>query len=160
MRYKYLVFVFAFLLPVSCLKAQDSTALFFNAARANDLKTLKGFLDKGFNVNTKNHYGVTALTFASDKGNLEAVNLLLERGADPNLKDSFYGETPLGWAIYKKNSRIIISMINHGGDVKNEDVLMGAASNGLSEVVKVMLDKGAPGAGDLLLYSVGSVTDR
>ncbi len=156
MRYKYLVFVFAFLLPVSCLKAQDSTALFFNAARANDLKTLKGFLDKGFNVNTKNHYGVTALTFASDKGNLEAVNLLLERGADPNLKDSFYGETPLGWAIYKKNSRIIISMINHGGDVKNEDVLMGAASNGLSEVVKVMLDKGAPGAGDLLLYSVGS----
>jgi len=138
------------------LQAQDSTAVFWSASRANDVKTLREFLDKGFDVNAKNHYGVTALTFAADKGSLEAVTLLLERGADPNLKDSFYGETPLGWAIYKKNSGIVKCMINHGGNIKNEDMVMGAAGSGLADVVKLMFEKGAPGAENVLMASIAN----
>ena len=155
MRIRNLFLILVILSRVTLLQAQDSTEMFFRAARTNDVKTLKEFLDKGFDVNTKNHYGVTALNFAADKGNLEAVNLLLERRADPNIKDSFYGDTPLGWAIYKKNSPVIISMINHGGDIKNEDIVMTAAGSRLTGVVKVMLDKGAPGAGNVLLASLG-----
>ena len=144
---------------ISTLMAQDQQReLFFNAALANDVKTLKEFLDKGIDVNAVNRYGVTALFFAIDKGNLAAVDLLLEHGADPNLKDSFYGETPLGWAIYKKNTPILKSMINHGGDLKNEDLVLGAAGEGLIEVVKLMLEKGAPGA-EKIVYSAISSND-
>jgi ankyrin repeat protein len=78
------------------LSAQEQQELFWKAAKANDTESLKAFLDKGMDVNIKNHYGCTALSFAVDKGNQEAVDLLLKKGADPNLKDSFYGETPLG----------------------------------------------------------------
>ena len=150
-------FAVGFLFWSMILLAQDQQQeLFWNAARSNDVKSLKEFLDKGMDVNVKNHYGVTALSLASDKGNLAAVELLLERGADPNLKDSFYGETPLGWAIYKKNTAIIRSMINHGGDLKNEDLVLSAAGEGLTEVVSLMLSKGAPGAEKVAYSAIGS----
>ena len=154
MCFRNLILIIILLSLTMCLQAQDSTEVFWNASRANDVKTMKAFLDKGFNVNTKNRYGVTALTFAADKGNLEAVSLLLERGADPNLKDSFYGETPLGWAIYKKKNEIIKCMINHGGDISNAELVMGAAGAGLADVVKLLLEKGAPGAENVLMASI------
>jgi len=156
MQFRNLFLLLVVLMITTSLHAQVNSELFWKAARANDIKTLKEFLDNGFEVNTKNHYGVTALTFAIDKGNLEAIILLLERGADPNLKDSFYGETPFGWAIYKKNSEIIKYMINHGADFKNEEVVMGAAGSGLGDVVKLMLEKGAPGAENLLMAAIGN----
>ncbi|MCX6305022.1 MAG: PQQ-binding-like beta-propeller repeat protein [Bacteroidetes bacterium] len=137
------------------LRAQEEQKeLFFRAARANDVKSLKEFLDKGMDVNAKNRYGVTALFFAMDKGNLAAVDLLLDHGADPNIKDTFYGDTPLGWAIYKKNIPVLTSVINHGADLKNEDLVLGAAGEGLAGVVNLMLDKGAPGAAKVLFYAI------
>ena len=145
------------ILGTFALQAQNQQQeLFFKAARANDVNSLKEFLDKGMDVNVKNRYGNTALFFAIDKGNLAVVDLLLERGADPNLKDSFYGETPFGWAIYKKNTPILKSIINHGGEIKNEDLVLGAAGEGLTEIVKLMLDKGAPGAEKIVSLAASS----
>ncbi|MCX6252129.1 MAG: ankyrin repeat domain-containing protein [Bacteroidetes bacterium] len=138
----------------SSLFAQDNTELLLKAAKSNDIKAMNELLDKGVDVNAKNHYGVTALFFAIDKNNLETVMLLLERGADPNLKDSFYNETPFGWAIYKKNQVIINAMIDHGADIKDENMVNTAAELGLSLVVVHLLEKGAPGAGNLLLMSI------
>ena len=152
MNPRYIFFSIVLILCSFVLPAQDQQELFWKAAKTNDIKTLKEYLDKGIDVNVKNHYGVTALTYAADKGNLEAVDLLLERGADPNLKDSFYGETPLGWAMYKKNQAIVKSMINHGGDIKNPDLLITAADLKLNDVVRLMLEKGAPGA-DIVVSS-------
>lgn len=140
----------------STLWAQNQQELFWKAAKANDTVQLKEFLEKGTDVNVRNHYGCTALTFAADKGNQEAVDLLLRRGADPNLKDSFYGDTPLGWAIYKKNPGIIKSMINHGGDMKNEDLVINAADARLTDVVKLMLQKGAPGAEKVVFSAISN----
>jgi outer membrane protein assembly factor BamB len=156
MNFRKIFLILLFLFLSVGLSAQDNIELFWKAAKSNDVKTLKELLDQGIDVNVKNHYGLTALTFATDKGNLEAVNLLLENGADPNLKDSFYNDTPLGWAIYKKNNPIIISMINHGGDVKNENNVMSAAWAGLTDIVRLMLDKGAPGAGNVLLTAIAN----
>ena len=45
------------------------------------------------------------------------MTLLLERGADPNKKDSFYGATPFNWA----------------------------ANEGHVQVARLLIDKGAPG---------------
>jgi ankyrin repeat protein len=69
------------------------------AARKGDAAVVKKLLDEGVDVNTKYRYGATALSYASDRGHLDVVKLLLDRGADVHVKDTFYGATPLTWAV-------------------------------------------------------------
>ncbi len=128
------------------LRAQDQNERFFKAAKSNDIKTLKELLDNGIDVNVKSQYGATALTFAADKSRVEAVKLLLERGANPNAEDSFYGSTPFYWAIFKGNTEIIRFLLDHGADISKPDALFAAAQSGNNEVVRIMLEKGAAGA--------------
>ena len=83
-----------------CASAQDRREEFFAAARKGDTAAVKVLLDNGVNVNAKTRYGATALSYACDKGHMEVVKLLIDRGADVNSKDTFYGEVPLGWALW------------------------------------------------------------
>src|SRR4029453_8702571 len=69
-----------------------------DAARKGDATMVKQLLDEGVDVNTKFRYNATALFYACDHGHLEVVKVLLGRGADMNVKDSFYGFTPLALA--------------------------------------------------------------
>jgi ankyrin repeat protein len=39
-------------------------------------------------------------------GNLEMVRLLLELGADPNVRDPTHNSTPLGWARYNGQTEV------------------------------------------------------
>src|SRR5437016_14126272 len=101
------------LFPLSS-SAQDGNEEFFAAARKGDVAAVKAFLDKGVDVNTKTRYGATALSYACDKGHTEVVRLLLERGADPDVKDTFYGATPMGWAAPKGYTEIVKLLIDKG----------------------------------------------
>jgi outer membrane protein assembly factor BamB len=53
----------------------------WEAARSGDLARLTKALESGADVHAKTRYGVTALTFAADRGHVEIVKLLLERGS-------------------------------------------------------------------------------
>jgi len=44
--------------------------------------------------------GVTALHLAAQSGRAEAVEALLELGADPGIRDALHGGTPAGWARF------------------------------------------------------------
>ena len=55
-------------------------------------------LAAGVAVDTPFRYNRTALSFAADRGHVEVVRVLLAKGADPNATDTFYNQTPLGWA--------------------------------------------------------------
>jgi ankyrin repeat protein len=64
-------------------------------------------LDFGFDVNAFGRGDVpgeqrwqTALHTAAGKGHLDVVRLLLAAGADPNVRDSRFNGTALGWASY------------------------------------------------------------
>ena len=70
-----------------------------DAARKGDAALVKKLLDEGVDVNTKYRYGATALSYACDRGHDEVVKLLIDRGADIHVKDTFYGATPLTWAV-------------------------------------------------------------
>jgi ankyrin repeat protein len=56
------------------------------------------------------------LVLATQDESLAAVQLLLERGADVNARDSI-GETALIAAIFAKNPGIALYLVNHGADV-------------------------------------------
>jgi len=54
------------------------------------------------------------LHVAIAKGHIETVRVLLEYGADPNLKDP-QGWTPLHWALHVASSITIVHMLLEGG---------------------------------------------
>ena len=63
------------------------------------VQVLHAAFDAGVPVDTKFRYERTALSFAADRGHVDVVKLLLERGADINAKDTFYNTTALNWAV-------------------------------------------------------------
>ncbi|MHC1702632.1 MAG: ankyrin repeat domain-containing protein [Tenuifilaceae bacterium] len=142
------------MLFTSCVYAQNQNELLWKAAKNNDTKALIQLLDKGADVNAKTQYGATALMFATDKGHPEAVNILLEKGANPNIKDSFYGSTAFLWSFNKGNAEIIKNMINHGADLSTEEPLIYAVYSDLPEIAKLLIEKGAIGADKALITAI------
>jgi ankyrin repeat protein len=132
--------IFALLLSAAAI-AQNTNEEFFTAARRGDATAVKAFLDKGTDVNAKTQYGATALAYAADKGHVEVVRLLLERGADANVKDTFYGEVPIGWACTKGHTEVIKLLLDKGARGIDR-VLLSGVSLGNAAMVKVALDKG------------------
>ena len=103
----------------------------WDAARAGDAARVARALDKGADVNAKSRYA-TALTFAADKGHIDVVKLLLDRGADLNGQDTFYKFRALDMALM----------------------------NNYQHVAMLLLERGSQGAGSALMSAVRSGTSR
>jgi ankyrin repeat protein len=80
----------------------DTIALHL-AVNKQNLATIRWLLAHGIDVNAKrlmwdcNH---TALHMTIESGAVEIARLLLEAGADPNIRDDKYEATALGWADF------------------------------------------------------------
>ena len=72
---------------------------------------MAAILDKGADVNAKARYGATALFFAADKGRLETVKLLVERGAEINIEDTFYRFKPIDLALQNGHAEVGIFLL-------------------------------------------------
>jgi hypothetical protein len=84
---------------------------------------------------------------AAQRGAIEGIQLLIEKGADVNSKDGA-GETALMFACSSGNARAVQLLIERGADVKvrskrNETALGFAATAGVQASVKMLLAKGA-----------------
>ena len=118
--------------------SEEITAdVFRRAARNGELETVKRAVKAGIEIDSPSAYGATALFFACDRGHAEVVNFLLENGADPNAKDSFYNATPVTWSMMQENQDITLSLIRKGGDF--EAVLVNAVSSGDDELAKKII---------------------
>jgi outer membrane protein assembly factor BamB len=103
-------------LSVLALGAASREEALWDAAARGDAAAVRKLLDEGAPVDAKTRYGATALSFACDKGQLEVVKLLLERGADPNAKDTFYGANPLSWAAQRGAVEVARLLVEKGAD--------------------------------------------
>jgi hypothetical protein len=127
--------------------ASDKADALAAAARTGDAATVTKLLDEGVDVNSKFRYGTTALSFAADHGHLEVVKVLLARGANANVKDTFYGATPLTWAVSPAMARKpehaeIVGLLLKAGATGKEDALLTSVSSGETATVKVILAQG------------------
>jgi outer membrane protein assembly factor BamB len=86
----------------------------FAAARAGDPARVKAALDKGADVNARTRYGATALTYAADRGALDVVKLLVERGADINAVDAFYGFRAIDLALGNNHMPVVMYLLERG----------------------------------------------
>ena len=67
-------------------------------------------LDRGTHIDATppgSHWTATALHAAAGQGQRAVVELLLERGADPSIKDVRFQSTPLGWATHLGRANVI-----------------------------------------------------
>ena len=103
---------FAVLLWTTALPQQSGEAL-LDAVRAGDRARVVALLDSGISVNTANRYGVSALGFAAERGHFDIVRLLVERGADVNVVDSFYGSRPVDFALRGGHLDVAVYLLGH-----------------------------------------------
>lgn len=95
--------------------ASDLEAELIAAAAREDRAAVEKLLAEGANPSRAgDEYGNRALVRAVERGNVELVRLLLDAGADPDLKGN--GMTPLGLAALKGQARIAHMLLRAGAD--------------------------------------------
>lgn len=133
--------LFSFAIALAQTPKRELNDKFWEAVRNGDLATTTALLDQGADVNAKFRYGTTALFKASERGHLEIVKLLLARGADVTVKDTFYGATALTWALDNDHFEIVTLLLQKS-PAEAGDVLMAGVRDGKPALVKIALDSG------------------
>lgn len=91
----------------------------FDAARKGDAGVLAALLDEHpekLHVRTK-PYELSLLHLAASSGNLAAVDLLLRRGLDVNVRDKGDNTYPMHWAAANGHLEVVRRLADVGGDV-------------------------------------------
>lgn len=128
--------------PVAAQTAQQElNDQMWEAVRKGDVALVTSLLDKGAEVNAKFRYGTTALFKAAERGHTDVVKLLLARGADVSVKDTFYGATAMTWALQNNHPGAVGALLEKDAASVN-DVLTTGAREGNAELVSVALAKG------------------
>ena len=158
------ILIICFSINIFALTSKEEE--FFNAIKENQYEAqLKNLLRYKIDLNATNERGLTPLLYAIECGNERAIRVLLEykdvnieyklpnEYADyPNINkyegDSFNigGATPLMFAIFKANSKIVKQLIDKGADVKARDnegtsVFLYACSFGNGNIIRMLLVK-------------------
>lgn len=84
-------------------------------ARAGDAETLGAYVDGGVPADMTDAEGNTLLMLAAYHGQLDAVRVLLERGADPNRLNDKH-QSPLAGVVFKGEDEVVRVLLAAGAD--------------------------------------------
>ncbi|MCE9528938.1 MAG: ankyrin repeat domain-containing protein [Planctomycetales bacterium] len=119
----------------------------FDAINIDDPEALRHQLDGALRVDHSEPDGTTLLMHAAWKCRLEMVKLLLERGADIQVRDN-RGHTAVFYSVFTHSPTCLKLLAEHGGNVndtnrKGQSVLMRAVSEGSARCTQMLLQLGA-----------------
>ena len=128
------------------LLAEDQNSI-VDAAKAQDLSSLRILLDSGENANSPDSDGSIALHWAVHSDSLEMTRLLIRAGSDVNAKNR-YEVAALSLAANNGNPDMVKMLLEAGAFAntvmaENESVLMTASRTGVREVVSLLIEAGA-----------------
>jgi ankyrin repeat protein len=125
--------------------AQDGKK-FYSSIRANDLAGLKAVLDQGASPNVADNRQITPLMYAAEIGSVDAMRMLIDRGADVNAQNAF-GSTALMWSVSEPVKLRLL--LDRGAEVNSvaksgrTALIVAAFTNPSAEAVGLLLAKGA-----------------
>jgi ankyrin repeat protein len=122
------------------------------AVQQNNVALVRSLLDKGISANTKDKHGTPLLLLSVGKGYKELTKLLLNKGAEVDIKDDTR-------AISFKHKLIKGSgEISYGGAT----ALQVAAGKGYNDIVLLLLEKGADAdiSSNIIKYNVVAKQDE
>lgn len=93
------------------------------AVKISDVDRVRTLMYANVNVNEKNYAGITPLTIAAEKGNMEIIKMIVEDGKAVINDPSSYGVTPLIAAAAAGNDKVVEYLIAQGADVTAKDDL-------------------------------------
>lgn len=128
-------------------EVQRAPAL-YNAAFSGFTGVIRELLDFGASIDLTDVDLFTPLFAASQNGHLDAVNLLLERGADPSISTNESGFSPLHISCMCNHIEVAKVLLDAGTDIDklgngDETPLFIAAENDCHEVVSMLMERGA-----------------
>lgn len=114
----------------------------FQAAKDNDVATLRALRDGGADLDARDPRGYSPLMLAAYAGHVEALDWLIAEGADPNTTDHA-GNTPLMGAAFKGNIAVVERLLAAGAfrnlrNVAGLDALDFARAFGRREVADLL----------------------
>ena len=132
------------------LRGFSSQTPLYSAAYQGDLEMVQVLLAYKVDVNSRSVSGSTPLITASYEvrpQTLHVIRLLLENGANPNVRNDL-GGTPLHGASYHGDLEVVRLLLKYGADVEPEDKIgrtpfQTASAYGHHEVATLLLDQGA-----------------
>lgn len=118
------------------------------AIAQDNIEQVEKLILSGSDVNAKDkNWGLTSLQMATSRNNLEIVKLLLNAGANPNLRDES-GQTALMMTNENSSIELIQDLLKAGADVNAQDdegetALMTAAQSANLVIMQELLNAGA-----------------
>jgi RNA polymerase sigma-70 factor (ECF subfamily) len=124
--------------PDSAVMTGDAVSdAFYIACRNGELAIAQLLLANGADINAKGYFGATGLHWAAHNGHGDVVRWLLDRGADPNGRDSKFHATPAGWATENEHRELAKLIVESGAKVTACE----AANYGLIDRVRELIDE-------------------
>ena len=125
-----------------------SDAPLADAAKNNDLDSVRTLMTAGADVNAAQGDGMTALHWAAFHDNVEVVDLLLAADADVSVQTRVGALTPLWFAASNGNADMVDWLLTTEADANvvtatGATALMAAAMTGSVETIDVLVDRGA-----------------
>jgi len=124
------------------LRAWDVNEDLLEASRLGDLSAVRAQVEKGAALETKTAYGQTPLYLAAMNGREEVVRFLLDKGANPEVRDTFYKASILDFALMRKHygvAKMLIAKLS-----KPDQVLASVVDSGNAGLVQTALEAGKP----------------
>ena len=139
-----------FYLPDSTMlefSQREGEVLLHSACKNSQISLIKNLLKTKVNINALDSEGLSPLHLAVIEGNIAVTNLLIDEGANIEIKDSQWKSSPLLYACQNGRLKIVKLLLEKGAAINAKSYegscdIHFAAQSGKNELIDLLLQRG------------------